>query len=84
MTAPLPPLPQEWIDYFTSSDPPCEIEEDTCFLTIREAKDFAKLAVREALERAIKRIRDPDGDGYPPMGSAKAAVAIRAMLKEYE
>jgi hypothetical protein len=49
-----------------------------------EVMDYAKLAVREALERAIERIRQPEAEGYPPMGSAKAAVAIRAMLKEHE
>lgn len=66
MTAPLPPLPAHWFSQMTSSR--------TVIAPESEIKDFAKLAVREALQRLL----DLEDDGLDLRGEA------RAMLKEYE
>ena len=71
MTAPLPPLPDYLPDGIVSHE------------TI---KDFAKLAVREALGRAIGECSKTtdSGLGYRSLWATEIADAIRAMLKEYE
>jgi hypothetical protein len=71
MTAPLPPLPAHWFSQMTSSR--------TVIAPESEIKDFAKLAVREALER-VDALCNEVFRPTPKDVSDK----IRAMLKEYE
>jgi hypothetical protein len=79
MTAPLPPLPKQYKVLIEQSDESgVWTKQHIAVWRIREMQDFAKLAVREALERIVKNA--DRGDGWIEIASED----IEAMLKEYE
>jgi hypothetical protein len=74
MTAPLPPLPAPTHRFAIEITPNGERLD----YSARDMRDFAKLAVREALLKvaaAVSVQQDNGGD---------CVMSIRAMLKEYE
>lgn len=84
MTAPLPPLPE------LVSTAQYELKWFDARLSIA-VQDYAKLAVREALERAIKTICDEfieyvtnEADASYNRGVKHSSQAIRAMIEEYK
>lgn len=75
MTAPLPPLP------FT---PLIRVEdwsrEPVSYWTQEQMQSYAKLAVRESLERARLAVKEAKENAFPQ----SADEAIRAMIEEYK
>lgn len=82
MTAPLPPLPAHWFSQLTSSRTAIAPED--------EIKDYAKIAVREALERAAKACDLEFAACWTASAMSQAkqakkcADAIRAMIEELD
>lgn len=78
MTAPLPPLPPLTCDHTTGF---------AAVWTEDQMRDFAKLSVREALERvAQETIKAANEQKNWSLSAVLAAfsIRVRAMLKDYE
>lgn len=97
MTAPLPPLPKQYKVLIEQSDESgVWTKQHIAVWRIRDMQSYAKLAVREALERAASKIqadlREAEQTWQPHRtiadqafidAKSQAVQDIRAMLKEY-
>lgn len=80
MTAPLPPLPKPCgnIVWWTNESKRRHAENSAAF-SKNVMRAYAKLAVRDALERARAAVRGAKENAFPQ----SADEAIRAMVEEY-